>query len=472
MKSIESVNGSYLSIVIPAYNEEGNIYHTINEITDYLKSSRYKYEIIVVDDASKDNTALAVEDFIKRDNRVYLLRNGCNKGKGYAVKKGILNSKGQYIFFTDATLFYPIKELDRLLKILEKNDVVIASRFHPEAKVRVSPPSFRKISSYVFNFFARMVIIPGILDTQCGLKGFHRKAALDIFNRQTLNGFGFDIEILHLAHKKNYRIIEAPIEILYSHSPNSKVSLLKDGFRIFKDLIRVKINEWSHKYEDARQFYRDVLNYYDMAALQRQGYYDKKGSAAFKYQRRLREIIKAIIKTNGNSKENNKILDLGCGKGDFSLELLKSFPYSKVIGMDFSEEMIKLSIPLMQKIKNVKFIRGNFMNIPFMEKAFDVVIVLGVICCIHPDDIEKVISELTRVTKTDIVLEIKNKFTPFYLFRKLEPIIIKSKLTVYGNTIRQTQRQVDKYGFKLTKIIPVFKLNFISPSIILKFTRR
>lgn len=459
-----------ISVIIPAYNEEENINYTLNKFANYLTMLKYTYEIIVVDDGSNDNTSLVVEDFIKKDKNVFLLKNGNNKGKGYAVKKGILNSRGQYIFFTDATLFYHIKEIDKLLKMLEKYEIAIASRFHPEAKVQTFPHLHRRILSYIFNLFAQL-IAPGILDTQCGLKGFRKGVALDIFNKQTIPGFGFDVEIIYLAQKKKYRIIEVPIESIYSHSPRSKVRLLRDSFRTLTDLGKITINDWFGKYNDVQQFYERVVNYYDIAALQREGYYDKRGTYAFKYQARLKKIISTAIKADEDSK-NGRILDLGCGRGDFSLELSKVFPSDKVIGMDFSSEMLKLSSISLEQNKNIKFVQGDFTKIPFIENTFDLVVCVGVTCCIHPSGIEKAITELARVTKGTVVLEIKNKLTPFYLFRKFEPIINKSKLPVYGNTTRQIERQLSRYGFKLTKIIPIFKFNFISPSIILKFTKR
>jgi dolichyl-phosphate beta-glucosyltransferase len=247
----------YLSIVVPAYNEEQRLPRTLQSITAYVQPKSYVTELIVVDDGSVDNTARAVEEFAATSPILRLIRNE-HHGKAYAVRTGVLASSGQYVLFMDADGATPISELDKLLPYLEGEcDLAIGSREGMGAK-RYDEPSYRHAMGRVFNLIVRSLAVPGIQDTQCGFKAFRREAALDLFGGMQLysNGIGtvqgavvtaFDVEILFLARKWGYSIAEVPVHWYYGE--DSKVNPLKDSWRNLHDVLRVRWNDFRGRYQ-------------------------------------------------------------------------------------------------------------------------------------------------------------------------------------------------------------------------------
>jgi len=235
-----------ISIIIPAYNEEERIEESLNKILVYLKKNKTKYEIIVVDDGSTDNTAKLVKKF---KPSVKVLRNNVNSGKGYSVKKGIENAKYEFILFTDADLATPINELGAMLKVLKKGyDVVIASRNLPESRILTRQPIHRQLSGKTFSLLVRMLLLPGIKDTQCGFKLFRAAAARRISKIQTIFRFCFDVEMLYIAKKLGFKIKEVPVA--WVDKKGSRVSLFKDSFSMFIDLIKIKYNGLTGRYKE------------------------------------------------------------------------------------------------------------------------------------------------------------------------------------------------------------------------------
>lgn len=230
---------TFLSVIIPAYNEEKRISETLEIIETYLSKQNYKSEILVVDDGSKDNTVNIVKDFSNKNPCIKLHQNPGNQGKGAAVKRGMLNALGKYRLFSDADLSAPIVELERLLKwALQGYDVVIGSRNIPDPDVKIEALLKRKIIGRIFNLIVQILILPKFHDTQCGFKLFSAESAMKIFSLQKLSGFSFDVEILYLAEKLNYKIKEVPVN--WHHVPASKVSIIKDSIRMFNDIINIK----------------------------------------------------------------------------------------------------------------------------------------------------------------------------------------------------------------------------------------
>ena len=190
-----------LSIVIPAYNEEAVIKNTLDRAGKYLEGRYPPYEIIVVCDGCKDNTARLAEEAGKANHRIRVLDRKTNMGKGFSVRQGCLEAKGKYIIFTDADLSTPIDEIEKLLKWLEEGyDIAIGSRGLSESDIQIRQPWYRETMGKIFNLFVQAIAIRGISDTQCGFKGFKRDVAKDVFKRQTINGFGFDVERHPLPH--------------------------------------------------------------------------------------------------------------------------------------------------------------------------------------------------------------------------------------------------------------------------------
>ena len=235
-----------LSVVIPAYNEEGRLPSTLARVSEYLASRDDPYEVIVVVNGSTDRTADVAKAAAERDPNLRLVLTPL-RGKGRAVKIGVGEALGERVLFCDADLSTPIEEAVGLADRLgDEFGVVIATREGSGSR-RVCEPYVRHLMGRGFNLLVRALAVPGIQDTQCGFKAFTRAAAHDIFPRQTLPGFGFDVEILYIARKRGYRILEIPVTWVYRSS--SRVEPVRDTFRMFTDLLRVRLNDLRGRYE-------------------------------------------------------------------------------------------------------------------------------------------------------------------------------------------------------------------------------
>ena len=232
---------TYLSVIIPAYNEGQRIGETLLKIGEFFKKKNYDYEIIVVDDGSSDDTILKAESsIVATEGRLRVVKNGINKGKGFSVKSGILNSSAEFILFSDADISTPIEEVDRLLEYVKKDyDVVIGSRSITGSSVVVHQPWYRELMGKVFNLFVKMLIMRGFNDTQCGFKLFKGDVAREIARHMRINGFAFDVEMLHIAKIKKYNIKECGV--LWENSPESKVKLFHSPLNMFLDLFKIKV---------------------------------------------------------------------------------------------------------------------------------------------------------------------------------------------------------------------------------------
>jgi len=231
------VNNPFLSIIIPAYNEEKRLPHTLRAIDNYLKQQNYNYEIIVVDDGSRDKTEEILPSLKSQISNLKIIKNKINKGKGAVVKQGMLASRGRYRLFTDADNSTPIGEAKKILFWLEKGyDVVIGSRDVKGAVLDPPQPFLRRLSGRFFRLFRKIILdIWEVRDTQCGFKGFSKRAADDIFSRLETKGFLFDVEVLLLAKKLGYRIKE--VGVYWKNDMESKVTLrsaIEMGVGLFK----------------------------------------------------------------------------------------------------------------------------------------------------------------------------------------------------------------------------------------------
>ena len=245
LSECRSENGKiYLSVVIPAFNEEQGIKETLSKVESYLIKQNYSYEVIVIDDGSVDNTAELVKNYTAHNNHtVHLLQNKENRGKGYSIKKGMLTARGEHILFSDADLSTPIEEIEKLLPWFDKGyDVVIGSRALPQSNIIIHQPFYRETMGRIFNAFVQLLTIKGIKDTQCGFKCFRRKVAHKIFNKQTVKGFSFDVEVLYIAYKLGYSIKEVPIN--WYNSPITTVNALTDSFKMLVDLLRIRLKKY------------------------------------------------------------------------------------------------------------------------------------------------------------------------------------------------------------------------------------
>lgn len=235
-----------LSIVIPAYNEEKRLPATLDRILAYVERSPLPVgEILVVDDGSRDSTAALVE---ARGGMVRLIRNPGNRGKGYAVRNGMLAAQGDWSLSTDADLSAPIEELGKLIDAARREQAVVAigSRALDRGLVKVHQPVMRELSGRAFNVVMRVVTGLPFRDTQCGFKLFHKDAAREIFSRQIEEGFSFDVEDLVIARQLGLRSIEVPVE--WSNVEGTKVSLAQ-GMKSFADLVRIRSRALQGRYK-------------------------------------------------------------------------------------------------------------------------------------------------------------------------------------------------------------------------------
>lgn len=233
-----------LSIIIPAFNEEKRLGATLARIRGYFATRAPAVaglEILVVDDGSSDATVRVVRDSARSVPCLRVLSNPGNRGKGYSVRRGMLEARGRLALFTDADLSSPIEECERLLAaIASGNDVAIGSRAIDRSLITVHQSRFREVAGIVFNRLVRIVTKLDIEDTQCGFKAFRLPQCRVIFEQQRIDGFGFDPEILFLAHRHGLRIAEVPVS--WAHHPATKVHVYRDSLLMFLDLLRVRLN--------------------------------------------------------------------------------------------------------------------------------------------------------------------------------------------------------------------------------------
>jgi len=240
----------FLSIIIPAYNEEKRLPHTLERLDHYLKKQTYRYEVLVIDDGSSRQSVQVVQHGLSRlfDGYGILLQNERNRGKGYSVRRGVLHSRGEYVLFSDADLSTPIQEVEKLLDALQQGyDIAIGSRGLDASDIQVHQPWYRESMGKIFNCIARSLQLTEFSDTQCGFKCFCGEVARSLFARQTIEGWSFDVEILFLAARQKYRITEVPIQ--WFDEPHSRVNALTDATRMFQDLLRIRYNAWMGKYD-------------------------------------------------------------------------------------------------------------------------------------------------------------------------------------------------------------------------------
>lgn len=237
-----------LSIVIPAYNEESRIAPTIREVVTYCRDSGRVFEVIIVDDGSRDETSTVGRSLAEEFPEVRLIRLAANHGKGYAVRSGVVNALGQIVLFADADGATPIAEIERLEGALASGaDVAIGSRAIHAQGVRVQAKTYRRIMGRTFHRMVEFLADAGVKDTQCGFKLFPSAVAHDLFSRMRMNGFSFDVELLMMARRRGYRVAEVAVN--WSHKPGSKVNLTWDSIRMARDLFRIRKHYLSGGYD-------------------------------------------------------------------------------------------------------------------------------------------------------------------------------------------------------------------------------
>jgi dolichyl-phosphate beta-glucosyltransferase len=234
-----NLSGPFLSIVIPAHNEETRLPETLKQVFEFVSRQSYPVEVLVVENGSHDKTFQIAQSFVERYSQMKLLQNA-QSGKGRAVRQGMLAAQGEYRFMCDVDLSMPLDEINHFLPpALEGYGVAIASREAPGA-ARIGEPYYRHLIGRIYNALIRILALPGLQDTQCGFKCFQGPVAEDLFSRQTLTGWSFDVEILFIARLLGYKVVEIPIPWYYN--PYSKISIVRDSFKMGVDLLTIRLN--------------------------------------------------------------------------------------------------------------------------------------------------------------------------------------------------------------------------------------
>ena len=246
-----------LSIVIPAYNEAARIGTALERVLRTVEERGWEAEVLVVDDGSTDETSVIVEEWMEQTDRLHLIQNPGNRGKGYSVRNGLLQAAGDVVMFTDADLSAPMVEAERLLQAIDQGaDVAIGSRWLDRERQTIEQPVYRQVFGRCFNWITRRVMGLPYKDTQCGFKAFRREAAQVIFRLQTIERWGFDPEILFIARKLKYVIREVPVT--WGHDERSRLSYVKDGMKMLEEMAIVRRNSVAGRYDQAIAALRDT----------------------------------------------------------------------------------------------------------------------------------------------------------------------------------------------------------------------
>lgn len=236
----------FLSVVIPAYNEEYRLPRTLEQIFAFLQEQSYASEVLVIENGSSDRTYEIAKEFAEHHENLRVLKEE-RRGKGNAVKRGMLEAHGEYRFLCDADLSMPIAQINRFLSPqLTQFDVAIGSREAPGA-VRYNEPEFRHLGGRLINLAIRLLILPGLQDTQCGFKCFRAEVAEKIFPCQSISGWSFDIEVLYIARKYGYQIVEVPIDWYFD--AESKLRAFNDALRMLRDIFLIHRNNLRGLYD-------------------------------------------------------------------------------------------------------------------------------------------------------------------------------------------------------------------------------
>ena len=240
--------GPFISVIIPAHNEENRLPGTLEKIFQFLEKQSFSYEVVVVENGSRDRTLALARAFAKKHANFHVFQNEW-RGKGRAIQRGFQEARGEYFFMCDADLSMPVEEITKFIPPqLEPLDIAIASREAP-GSVRYDEPYYRHLTGRVFNTLIRLLVLPGLQDTQCGFKCIRAAVAHDIFPYQTLTGWAFDVELLYIARHRGYKIIEVPIQWYFN--ADSKISVFRDSMRMFLDLLTIRRNARRGLYDPA-----------------------------------------------------------------------------------------------------------------------------------------------------------------------------------------------------------------------------
>jgi dolichyl-phosphate beta-glucosyltransferase len=445
-----------LSLIIPAYNEEHRIRRTLEQIEAFAREAALQCEVLVVLDGSTDGTRHIVQEFLERETPVAfrLLEQPRNMGKGAAVRRGVAEAMGDIIGFTDADLPYGTAGIPGVLDIFRRESavqIVIGARDCVQSPDERSTPFLRRISGRAYSFLVQTVMSTGIPDTQCGFKFFRKEVAKPVFSRGTVDGFGFDVEIIHIAQVNGFPIERFPVAV--QQFEGSSVRLIRDSLKMFCELFQIRARDLRHYY--TLQMERDgVSGDYQYRALT-QGYRVQQAW----HRNRLNILEKAL-----NSCACDRVLDAGCGSG-LALNALAGRSRT-LVGLDTSTECLRFAMRTSAR-ERTGFARGTACRLPFRAGIFDLILFQEVIEHLPEKDARQSLSEFHRVLKPGGRLYIT---TPNYasLWGVVEYFLDVLRLTprmggdqhVSRFTRSSLRRLLEESGFRVAQM---GAFNFVSP---------
>lgn len=236
-----------LSIVIPAYNEAKKVKNTFSRLDRFFSQKNYEMEYIFVEDGSSDDTLTILREMERANSRIKVLANEKNMGKGLSIKKGMLEAAGDYILFMDADMSTPLQAFLDFERYMGAYDIIMGSRWLEGSDIKIRQPWHRIIMGTLFYAIVRTLFLKDITDTNCGFKCYKKDVAKDIFSKQLLHGWGFDVELLYIAQKRSYNIKEVPV--VWAHGRDSKVNIFIVPILTLMELVRIKVNDWKGRYD-------------------------------------------------------------------------------------------------------------------------------------------------------------------------------------------------------------------------------
>ncbi len=396
-----------ISIVIPAYNEETRIIPTLEKVYGYFASMGTEFEIIVVDDGSKDNTVEIVKQWQRtrkipspsrgegrgegaKEKTVKIISHSANRGKGAAVRTGVLEAGGELILFSDADLSTPIEEFEKLKKAVDDGyDIAIGSRGLPDSKIAVPQPWYRRYVGKIFPYLVRLIVMKNFRDTQCGFKLFKKEAGKALFGELQTAGFAFDVEILYRAVKSGLKTKEIPV--VWLNSPQSKVTMIKEPFKMLVAVLKIRKNISIKTNGGSGRDNTIFMPEDHMDKL----YNNPNPIVRSVHNGRLNSIAELIPK-----REGLKILDAGCGEGHLIGKLAAGSRTNAFFGVDVTMGALAKAAC---RCPSANFTEGDIACLSFLEdEFFDVIICTEVLE--HISEYRKAIQELKRLLKKEGIL--------------------------------------------------------------------
>lgn len=366
-----------ISIIVPAYNESKRLPFFLSFLITFCKENPKKYEIIIVDDASGDDTYEKVTTFQSEFSELHLIKLNKHMGKGYAVKCGFFSSKGKIALFLDADGSVAPNEIEKNLHYFnEGHEIIIGSRVLKSKEKIVKAKIYRKIIGICFNYLVHTFLFKEIKDTQCGFKMFRRDIIKPLFSRTYINGFGFDIELLYLANKMGYKIKEVPIS--WEHKKGGKVNLLIDSLKMFLNILQIR--NWHCTPINPRNKYLGPNEYNFMYNMENTHWW-------FVSKRKL---VNHLL--GGFNRNSSLILDVGCGTGSNIMFLRK---FGKCFGIDVSDK----ALTFCKKNGLKTILQCDAERISFKKQSFEVITCLDLLE--HADNIFNVLNEFKRIIKDE-----------------------------------------------------------------------